>query len=334
VRAARIDRPGALALVDVEPLEPAAGEAVVTVAYAGICGSDVELFRGGRPPGFVEYPLIPGHEWSGTVARVGDGVDAGLVGRKVVGEGFRSCGRCDPCRDGNAVLCATGYDEIGFTRPGAWAEQLTVPAAQLHVLPGDVDLRAAALLEPAACSAAAVARAAIEPGARVAVVGAGALGALAVQLARRHGPAEIVVVEPEPGRADIAARCGATRVVGPDAIDDLHGCCDVVIEAAGSTDSAELALGLVRRGGRLVLAGIPPAAATVRVRDLVAARVDVATVFGAPSAAWRDAVAALATGALDPALLISHTVDLAEIDTAIALVSGSMGAVGKVLLAP
>lgn len=332
MKAVRLARPGELAVVEVEPPVPGPGEVVVDVAYAGVCGSDVELLRGRRPEGFAVYPLIPGHEWSGVVRATGPDVDAALIGRNVVGEGFRGCRACRWCAAGDAVLCETGYDEIGFTRPGAWAEQLVIPARQLHLLDAGVDLRAAAALEPAACSAATVAAAAIAPGERVAVVGAGTIGALAVQLARAAGPAEIVVVEPDPQRAATAARCGATHVVAPEHADDLRGSCDVVIEAAGAHGTATLALGLARRGGRLVLAGIPGPDAVLPVAALVAARVTVATVFGAPSAAWRAAVDAFREGHLDPAVLITHTLPIDHADRALALVAGGAEPVGKVVL--
>ncbi|MDT7571498.1 MAG: hypothetical protein QOE05_1672, partial [Actinomycetota bacterium] len=151
--AVRIEAPGSLALVDQPVDAPGAGEALVRVAFAGICGSDRELLEGGRPAPFVRYPVVPGHEWSGTVEVVGDGVDAGLVGRRVVGEGFRNCQACDACRQGRTTLCEAPYEETGFTLPGAWNDFLALPARLLHVLPDDADLRAAALLEPAACVA-------------------------------------------------------------------------------------------------------------------------------------------------------------------------------------
>jgi L-iditol 2-dehydrogenase len=103
--AVRIEAPGELALVD-EPVDPPGpGDARVRIAFAGICGSDRELLEGARPAPFVRYPVVPGHEWSGTVESVGVGVDAELVGRKVVGEGFRNCQACDACRQGATTLC-------------------------------------------------------------------------------------------------------------------------------------------------------------------------------------------------------------------------------------
>ena len=334
MRAVRVEGPGAVRVVDVEAPAPGSGEVVVDVAFAGICGSDVELVAGRRPAEFVRYPVVPGHEWSGVVAEVGEGVDAGMVGRSVVGDGFRGCGACDPCGRGESLLCETAYDEIGFTRPGAWAEQLLIPAGQLYLLGTGADLRSAAGLEPAACAAEAVACAAPQAGDRIAVVGAGTIGALVIQLLRSANPAEVVVIEPNVHRAAVAHRCGASSALVPDEAHRVAGRFDVVIEAAGARGAARLALELVTRGGRIVLAGIPDADATLPVLELVSRRATVATVFGAPRRAWQAAVAAFDAGALDPGLLVTHTVDLADIDAGLRLVASRDGAVGKVLVSP
>ncbi|WP_019815993.1 alcohol dehydrogenase catalytic domain-containing protein, partial [Saccharomonospora saliphila] len=139
-RAVRLDGPRSATVVAVPVPEPEPGHVVVRVAWAGVCGSDVELYEGRRPEGYVRYPVVPGHEWSGTVEAVGAGVDPGLVGRPVVAEGFRSCQVCPACRRGEPTVCHAAYDETGFTRDGAWADRLTVPARLVHALPDDADL--------------------------------------------------------------------------------------------------------------------------------------------------------------------------------------------------
>ncbi len=334
-QAVRIDGPGRLRVVAAEPRQPRAGEALVRVAWAGICGSDREVLAGTRPAAFVRYPVVPGHEWSGTVVSVGAGAPAELVGRPVVGEGFRSCGRCTACRRGDTNLCAADYDETGFTRPGAWADYLTLPARLLHVLPDGADLRAAAVLEPAACVAAACLKVAPVPGERVAVVGAGTLGLLATQLLRAAGPSELTVVDPKPERGDLARRCGATALRSPAEAAASAGRFDVVVEAAGAAGAARLAVRLARRGGRVALLGLPavdddPPSPT----DLVLNQVTVLPVFGAPSRAWSHAVRAFASGVLDPAAVITHELPLAEASAALDLLSDAEAGAVKVLLRP
>jgi 2-desacetyl-2-hydroxyethyl bacteriochlorophyllide A dehydrogenase len=334
-QAVRIDEPGRLRVVAAEPRQPRAGEALVRVAWTGICGSDREVLAGTRPPAFVRYPVIPGHEWSGTVVSVGDGAPADLAGQAVVGEAIRSCGRCTACRRGDTNLCEADYDETGFTQPGAWADYLTLPARLLHVLPPGADLRAAAVLEPAACVAAACLKAAPVPGERVAVVGGGTLGLLAAQLLHAASPGELTVVDPNAARGELAYRAGATSMLSPADAAKSAARFDVVVEAAGVAGAARLAVRLGRRGGRVVLLGIPgsdddPPSPT----DLVLNQVTVLPVFGAPSRAWSHAVRAFATGALDPAAVITHELPLTDAATAFDLLADPRAGAVKVLLRP
>lgn len=337
-----VDEPGRFRLTDTAPRPPGRDEALVRVHACGLCGSDRELFRGTRPAEYVRYPVTPGHEWSGVVETVGEGVDPALVGRKVVGEGFRNCQTCARCRDGDPTLCTAGYDETGFTQPGAMADRLTLPARLLHPLPDDADLEAAALLEPAACSAAAALAAGARPGDRVAVVGDGALGLTALQLLAAASPAELLLIGGAPERAELAAELGADSFRDKDSVgtaDDpaapQAGRFDVVVETAGAPTSAHTAAALLRRGGRLVLTGIPPEGATgLDPTDLVIRRLDVRTVFGAPPRAWSHAVRAFGTGLLRTAPLITHRRPLEGFAEAIGLVGSGDPAVGKVLLIP
>ncbi|MER5879132.1 MULTISPECIES: alcohol dehydrogenase catalytic domain-containing protein [unclassified Streptomyces] len=328
-----VDGPGEHRLVPHEPVRPGAGEALVRVHAVGICGSDREVYQGNRPEGYVRYPLTPGHEWSGTVEEVGAGVPAALTGRKVVGEGFRNCQVCDRCHAGETTLCTAGYEETGFTVPGAMAATLTLPARLLHVLPDAADLTAAALLEPAACIAAAALKANALPGERVAVVGTGTLGMFAVQFLRAGSPAELLVVGTRPDRAALAKEFGATGFRTRD--EELPGGFDVVVETAGSASAARTAASLLRRGGRLVLTGIPaPGAEGLDPTDLVVRQLEVHTVFGAPPDAWAHTVRVFGAGLLNPTPLVTHELPLAAFAEAIELVGSGDPEVGKVLLKP
>lgn len=334
-RAIVIDRPREHRLVSGPQAEPGPGEARVVVHAAGICGLDREVYDGTRPPAFVRYPVTPGHEWSGTVDAVGEGVAAELVGRKVVAEGSRACLTCDRCREGATSLCMRGYDETGFTRPGALADSLLVPARLLHVLSDDADLRAAALLEPAAVGAAAVLAGMARPGDRIAVVGAGTLGLLALQLLAAYSPAELLVIDPRVQRSEQGLAMGATQVGTPAENAASQGRFDLVIETAGAPTTARDACLLARRGGRVVLAGLPgPGAEGIDPGYLVDSQLTVRAVFGAPSSAWSHAVRALDIGLLDPAPLITHELPLTGFGEAIELVGSTSPAVGKVLLTP
>ncbi|MGW0120436.1 zinc-dependent alcohol dehydrogenase [Streptomyces sp. NPDC003327] len=326
-------------MIERETPEPGPGEVRVRVAAAGICLSDRELYDGRRAPGYVRYPVVPGHEWSGTVEAVGAGVDGSLLGRPCVAEGFRACGTCERCRYGETSLCTAGYAETGFTEPGAFADHLVVPARLLHPLPADADLRAAALLEPAAVVAAAVRAGRPRPGERVAVVGAGTLGLLAVQWLAASSPAELVVVDPRAGRAARARAFGATRALTPAEAEAesaaARGAFDLVVETAGAPGTAASSCLLARRGGRVVLTGMFAEGATgIDPVHLSVSQLEVRSVFGASSAAWADAVRAFSLGLLDPGPLVTHTFPLEEFGAALALVGGGDPATGKVLLVP
>ncbi|MFJ9741254.1 zinc-binding dehydrogenase [Streptomyces sp. NPDC101166] len=328
-----VEAPGEHRFVAHTPREPEPGEALVRVHAVGVCGSDREVYHGNRPEGYVRYPLTPGHEWSGTVQAVGAGAPALLVGRKVVGEGFRNCQVCDRCHAGETTLCSDGYEETGFTQPGAMAPTLTLPARLLHVLPDDADLTAAALLEPAACIAAAALKANALPGAKVAVVGTGTLGMFAVQFLSAGSPAELLMVGARWDREELSRQFGATGFCTKD--DALPDDFDVVIETAGSASAARTAASLLRRGGRLVLTGLPaPGAEGLDPTDLVVRQLEVHTVFGAPPDAWSHAVRVFGAGLLDPLSLVTHELPLTEFPEAIELVGSGDPKVGKVLLRP
>ncbi|MFI1393365.1 zinc-binding dehydrogenase [Streptomyces sp. NPDC020681] len=334
-RAVVVEAPGAHRLVTAAVPEPGPGEVRVRVAAAGICMSDREVYDGHRDPAYVRYPVVPGHEWSGTVEAVGEGVGTELVGRRTVAEGFRACGTCERCRNGETSLCTAEYAETGFTHPGAFADHVLVPARLLHVLADASDLRAAALLEPAAVVAAAVRAGRPEAGERIAVVGAGTLGLLAVQLLSSFSPAELTVIDPRDARAEQARDFGASAIRSPEEAEAVRGRYDLVVETAGAPSTANDACLLARRGGRVILTGMfAPGAHGIDPVHLSLSQLSVRSVFGAPSAAWSFAVRAFTTGLIDPAPLITHQFPLTRFAEAVALVGAGGAKTGKVLLLP
>ncbi|NAZ84050.1 alcohol dehydrogenase catalytic domain-containing protein [Kineococcus sp. R8] len=334
-RAVRITAPGELEVVEVDVAAPAPGNVLVEVAWCGICGSDREVFGGTRPAEFVRYPVVPGHEWSGTVVEVGDGVPAELVGRGTVGQGIRTSSTAPASVAGDTAAWPQEYEETGFTLPGGWAQYLELPARYLHLLPEGADLRSAAGIEPAACVAEAVLLADLTVGSRVAVIGAGALGLLATQLLKGAG-AEVTVVHHNTSREELARRCGAAHYVLSDEAEGagLLGTFDAVVEAAGVPGIARLATRLGRPGGRVVLTGIPANDADdLSSLELVSRQVHVMTVFGAPTRAWAYAVRAFALGILDPSVIVTHEFPLEQAGAALEELGRRSGAL-KVLLRP
>jgi threonine dehydrogenase-like Zn-dependent dehydrogenase len=342
-RSIRLEGPERAALVEGPAPRPGPGEVLIEVAAAGLCGSDLELYEGRRPQGYFRYPVIPGHEWAGTVAALGPGAgdrtfgpdpdDRIRIGDRVVAEGFRRCGRCARCREGMTNLCLAPYAETGFTHPGAFSDYVVVPADLLHRLPPGADLEHAALLEPAACVAAGLLASPPRPGSRVAVIGAGTLGLLATAMACLHSPAELVVVDPRADRREVARRLGATDAIAPPDGGPPELDADLVIEAAGIGTTVPTALAAARRGGSVIILGIAGRGEVALDPDLLSVgNLSVHGVFGAPSAAWQHVVALFGAGLLETGPLISHRLGLGGYHQALELV-GRPGT-GKVLLVP
>jgi L-iditol 2-dehydrogenase len=337
MRAVVVERPGVARLSRLEIPQPAAGEVLVSVAAAGICGSDLEVLRGLRPEPFVRYPIVPGHEWAGVVTGVGAGVRDVEAGDRVVAEGFRSCGVCDRCREGRTNLCVSGYAETGFTHQGAFAEYVSVPSRLVHRLPADADLQAAALLEPAACVAEGLMAMELRPGLDIAVVGAGTLGLLAASMLSLVSPARLAVAGSRSARLELARRFGATETydVNAGSLDSLRDTFDLVFEAANRPEGAVSALKLARRGGTVVLEGISGTSDAALPADLITLKhLHVRGIFGASGAAWTYAVRLYAGGRLPLSELISHRFALEDFQSAFDMLADRSGGAVKVELLP
>jgi threonine dehydrogenase-like Zn-dependent dehydrogenase len=257
----------------------------------------------------------------------------------VVAEGLRACGVCDRCAEGRTNICTAAYAETGFTHPGALAECLVVPAGLVHRLPADRPVEAAALLEPAACVASGLLEAGLPlPGSRVAVVGDGPLGLLALLLLRTTTPAELVLVGARPARSAFGPGCGATEVVAAadtGALAALAGRFDAVVEATNRPEGPATALPLLRRGGSALLLGISGAGGPAIDPDTVTLnQLRLQGGFAASRNAWRWVVRLYGDGILDPAPLVTHRFPLDEVDRAFtALTTPDAGAV-KILVHP
>ena len=333
--AVMVTEPGNFQLTEVEVRAPGPDEVLVEVVATGICGSDVELVAGTRPAEIVSYPIVPGHEWSGRIAVPGSGVTGLAPGDPVVCEGFRWCGTCARCLDGSTNLCLSGYHETGFTEPGALSRFVTLPARLVHKLPADADVESAALIEPAACIAAAVLTGEPRDGGKFAVVGSGTLGLIAVQMLAAHQPSELILVANRPNRQELADRFGATRALTPAEFDATEVGADLVIEAAGSAGAAASAVKAARAGGTVVLTGIPGGPATpVDPTEIVVRELHVHGVFGAHTGAWAEAVRRFAAGQLNLSALVSHRFPLAEFGAALETARAHRPGTGKVLIVP
>jgi threonine dehydrogenase-like Zn-dependent dehydrogenase len=306
---------------------------LVRPEVVGLCGTDLEIVDGSIDPAYTHYPLVLGHEWSGTVATDGQAPaeEGPAPGSLVVGEGIVPCGHCQHCRAGQTNLCLT-YDELGFTRDGAAAGFLTVQRSLVHPLAPGVGAEDAALAEPASVVYRALAGAGIAPGWRALVVGDGTVALLAVRLLALWSPAETVVLGRREGQAALAARAGAARFETDSRAAGTGY--DLVVEAAGSTDAVLSALAAARRGGTVVLIGLPPhgATAAVPVDDVVNNDLIIRGSFSYTSAAWREVITLLNAGLLELGFLVTHRFPLTEWRAALDTLRGELSPRGKVML--
>lgn len=260
MQAAYLVEPGRFDVREVPRPVPGPGEALIRIARVGICGTDVHIFNGHYAAD--KLPLIPGHEFTGTVESVGEGVGDLPVGQKVVVDMNIGCGRCYWCRR-NEVLNCPEMQQMGITIDGAFAEFMTVPSRLVIKAPDSIPFQTLALTEPLACVVRAARKAGITFGQSVVVLGAGPIGNLHVQLLRTIGAAPIIVSDISEDRVRMALEVGAdVGVTDPKTLHDQviaatdgRGA-DIVIESVGLTHLYEQALTLIRKGGHIAAFGL------------------------------------------------------------------------------
>jgi len=314
MRAFVLTGPREFAVQDVPVPEPAAGEAVVAVERAGVCGTDVELFTGEMPyleQGHSWYPLRPGHEWAGTVTAVGEGVESSWLGRRVMGDTMLGCGECRRCRRGVQHTCPE-RQEVGIRggRDGALAEALAVPARSLHALPDDMDWALGALVEPGGGALRAARAAGCGDGDRALVLGPGTVGLLTAMFLRSFG-VEVHLLGSVPSSLDFARALGYEECWSADDLPrDLAF--DAVIDCSGAPALPALAVDLVQPGGRVVCIGLAVTPSEIDTRSLVLGDITVVGVLSA-SPGLEETIALYASGAVDPRPIVAATVGLGEI---------------------
>ena len=340
MRAIVIEKPNAVALREVETPTPGPGDVRVRSVRAGICRTDLDIVAGTLDARWVRFPVVPGHEWSGVVESVSEGVSGLEPGDRVVCEGNIACLSCARCREGDTHLCAR-YDAVGFTRSGGYGEFVVVPARVVHVLPDHVSFDAAVLVEPGAVVLKGLERARIEPGETVGVIGIGALGAIAIRLARLRSPAAIVAYGLREEELELALALGADAVVNVAEVDAevetkrlAEGGLDVVVETAGAVAASELSTRLAREGGRIVALGIAGHGHELTVpADRVALRdLSVFGSVGYTTAAWARMVALLRERLVDLDPIVTHRFPLERFEDAFALMDDRSGVVAKIVL--
>jgi erythritol/L-threitol dehydrogenase len=252
---------------------PTAGpqEVIIKIDAAGICGSDGKCFSGATSfwDSWVKAPVVPGHEFFGTVVELGAGAGEkfGLkAGDKCIAEQIYPCDRCRYCKSGKYWMCEI-HDMYGFQKQcnGAWAEYMRLgPNSRIHKMPGDIRREDGVLVEPLACAIHAVERGEIQLGDTVVLAGAGTLGSLMLQIIKLKNPGQIIVTDAKPERLEMAKALGATHTVNVKegdpvakvkALTDGYGA-DVFIEATGYAQAVNQGIDMLRKLGTFVAFGV------------------------------------------------------------------------------
>lgn len=325
--------PESVELADVPRPVPPAGEALVKVAYGGICGTDIMIYLGKHPR--ARAPLAMCHEFVGTLV---SGDTAYAEGTPVAINPLLMCGNCYACRNGVPHVCAH-LGLVGIDRDGGFAEYASVPVHTLRSLPPELPLIEAALIEPLAVAVHAVRVADLHVGDVTAILGAGPVGMMTAQVARLAGAQRVFVSERSPKRLEIA------RALGFEVIDTAqHSAVDVILEATGGTglpvvfetagvqatiaDASKLA----RVAGQILQVGMPKTPPVVDLTQLLFREVRLTPIRVYREQDFDLAIAIAATGQLDLRTPVSHVLPLAELAQGLELSHAARDAC-KVLIA-
>jgi L-iditol 2-dehydrogenase len=336
VRAAVLNRPGEVAVVDRPAPVPDPDQVLVRVRAVGVCGSDTHYFDHGRIGRFVvESPLVLGHEASGVVEGVGSDVDPARVGERVSIEPGVPCRQCVQCLGGRYNLCP---DMVFHATPpvdGSLAELVVIHQAFAHPVPDSVSDEEAALLEPLSVGIWACRKGEVGPGSRVLVTGAGPIGLVCIQVARACGASEVVVTDLNAERLGVATELGATGTIasGSVALDDWYAgrpAPEVLLECSGHAGATVDAIRVLAPAGRAVLVGmggdeLALPLSVVQERELV-----VTGTFRYANT-WPTAIGLVGSGQVDLARLVTGRFPLTESAAALTAARDTPGAIKAVI---
>jgi len=342
--------PGQCSIQRVPVPKPGAGEILCRVKAVAICGTDSKIISGelrkvSWPP---EYPFIIGHEWSGQVAQVGEGVIDFAPGYRVVGEPHKGCGFCWQCLSGHYNLCQnygkneTGHRHYGFTTQGAYAEYFVCSVKTIHHLPDNVTYPEGAIVDSAAVALHGLRQAGIDPGCTAAVIGPGAIGLCAIQLLKAMGATSVIAVGRKGKRLEIAGELGADEMVDVLAGQPIESIMnltenrgvDIIVDASGAHAAGTYVSKMTRFGGKIILLGFfVPSEIEMPLGDVVYKE---QTIYGIRANPNIDdqVLQFIVSGALDVKPIISHRFPLREFDKALdTFVNRKEGAI-KVIVEP
>lgn len=337
---AAYQRPGVVEVEERPVPEPGPGEVLVEVDHCGICGSDIHLLL----EGWADRPgRVGGHEWTGTVTALGEGVTEWAIGQQVVGGPSPRCGSCRRCLEGKPSQCENRGGGVDDHSDGAFARYIRVRSASLLRLPEGLGTREAALAEPLAVALHGITRSGVAVGDTVMVIGAGPIGALSLAALKARGIGPVTVVEPGERRRELARRLGADEVIEPADLETFPSwepeklatrAAHVVLECSGKKVAMEAGFQQLRRGGTLALVGAGIEAPTFDPNRFILNELHVCGSFIYDKDGFADALEMLASPGFPSDLLIeSEDVTLDRVgDALVDLAEGRLA--GKVMVVP
>ena len=326
-------------VAEVAGSEPGDGEVLLRVDAASVCGSDVHLYDWNPwAAQRVHPPRVMGHEISGTVIGHGPGVDGPAIGTRVAVESHIICGRCPECMRGDFHVCANTLI-LGVDVDGGFAESVSLPARNCWPIPDSVSAEVAAAMEPFGNAVHACSYGDLS-GATVAVFGCGPIGCAAIAVARAEGAVQVIALDRNPYRLDLAERMGATAVLNAGDGDVeaairrvAGGDVDCALEMSGAGAAVVAATHVVRPGGWISLLGLGDDPVTMDLAsDVIIRGLSLFGIIGRRQfETWEKTTAYIEAGTVDVAALITHHLSIDEIDAAMQLMKS--GQCGKVSLA-
>jgi len=310
--------------IDERPVpSPAPGEVLIAMGSVGICGSDVHYLEHGRIGSFVvEAPMILGHESSGIVEALGDGVTSLSPGDRIALEPGVPCRRCAACKSGRYNLCAGVRFFATPPVDGSMATYVTHPADFCYMLPDHVSLDEGAMMEPLSVGIHACRRGGVSMGDRVLVMGAGPIGLVTVLAARAAGASVIALSDPRAERLDLAREVGADLVTSatgpalvPELVDRAGGMFDVSVDCSGVEAAVRVAMSATRSGGKVVLVGLGPDEMTLPIVESATREVDLLGIFRY-SNAYPVALELIASGRVDVKPIVTHRFSMTRVSEA------------------
>ena len=306
---------------------PGSGEVQIEVAFCGICGTDLHVYLGHMDQR-VGFERVIGHEMSGTVSAVGDGVTGFTPGDRVVVRPLDACGECPACKRGHAHICQN-LKFLGLDTDGAFQEKWTVPAHTVHKLPEDLPLDHAALIEPVSVACHDVRRSRVEAGEDVLVIGGGPIGMLIAMVAN-HAGANVTVSEINPHRLAVARKLGFTAInpkesdVAATVLETTGGKgADVIFEVSGTQPGVDLMTAAASTRCRVVMVAIHAKRAEVDLFQFFWKEIEMLGARVYEPADYDEAITLVATGAIDAKTMITDIQGLNSIGDAFAELAGN-----------